>query len=140
MRNVKVVNSLCAGSVSARKHVRLMAGMKFSCLPQQIVNSIIMKRKFDKKISHILVMVAFYIMGSIPIVAQNPKQPEPAPSNPYPQGLPSPVKPVPPPGLKTDTMSIPRPVKPQLVDTVRIHRDVIPPSDTASSPVPKRKK
>jgi hypothetical protein len=96
---------------------------------------------FSKKIKLTLLATICFAISSL---AQNyptppTSVPQPVPANPYPPGLPSPVQPVPPPGLKTDTMSTQKPVRPIIRDTIRGTPQNVFPSDT-TTPVPKLNK
>ena len=78
---------------------------------------------------------ACILSASVTTLAQNyPAPQQPVPTSPYPSGLPAPVPPVPPQGLKTDTMTLPKPAKTFQRDTIR---GTLPP-DTLT-PVPKQR-
>ena len=93
--------------------------------------------KLLKRINYLLALICFTF--SVNTQAQNYPTPKPVPTNPYPPGLPSPVQPVPPPGLKTDTMSIPPPSKPLPLDTIGRSPGRMVSPDTISTPVPRPK-
>jgi hypothetical protein len=117
-----------------------MLWKKLNRLKNQVNNENLFKQNKMKSFNKIWKMPGIVILSAtLEVAAQNYPTPQPVPTNPYPPGLPSPVQPVPPPGVKTDTMSIPPPSRPLPFDTMGRSPQRMQ-LDTVSPPIPKTKK